>query len=182
MNVEPKDARRFWEKVSLDAPDVCWLWLGCRFAGKQYGVFRYQYKNWRAHRFAYAITHGDIPEGLLVCHACDNPACCNPDHLLLGTNANNSEDMVTRGRSLKGIDIVPPERRARGDKSGARLHPERMPRGERHGHSKLSDDIVRSIRLRHAAGESQQSIASSIGIHQTAVSRVVLRQTWKHIP
>ena len=178
----PSDIQRFWSKVDRSGgPDACWPWTAGKFAGKDYGVFRAHGKNYRSHRFAYIAAHGPIPEGLLVCHRCDNPECCNPAHLWLGTPADNMADMVAKGRSLKGIDSVPPETRARGERNGALTHPERLTRGTSHHASKLTPDLVRSIRTRFAAGETQTAIAASIGVSQPVVSSVVRGETWGHV-
>lgn len=86
--------QRFWSKVDRRGPDECWPWLAAKSATR-YGVF----DKTRAHRVAYALTHGLIPEGRIVCHRCDNPPCCNPAHLWLGTPKDNTADMVAKGRA-----------------------------------------------------------------------------------
>jgi hypothetical protein len=81
----------------------CWIYQGflnaCRFkTGAGYGYTCYRGKNWRNNRLAYFLTKGPIPEGLIVRHTCDVPACCNPDHLILGTQKDNIRDGISRGR------------------------------------------------------------------------------------
>ena len=89
------EADRFWSKV--DRTGECWLWLAAR-GRTGYGRFRQPKGHEYAHRVAYRLTFGPIPEGMVVRHICDNPPCCNPEHLLLGTQSDNNKDSVARGR------------------------------------------------------------------------------------
>lgn len=136
---------RFWSKVNFfgptpqHAPDIgnCWVWK----AGKDkngYGKFSgtAERRHARAHRTSWEIHFGSIPSGLGVLHHCDNPSCVRPAHLWIGTNADNSRDMVRKGRSPTGVrhgSYLHPESRARGDRNGARLYPERLMRGDMNG-------------------------------------------------
>ncbi len=91
---------RFWQKVQKG--DGCWEWQGSRNK-LGYGITSLRGRAIRAHRVSWEIVNGPIPDGLLVCHRCDNPACVRPDHLFLGTQIDNLRDMRTKGR---GNDIV----------------------------------------------------------------------------
>jgi len=111
---------RFWNKVNKTSPAGCWIWTASR-GSAGYGQFLLKERPIGAHRVAWELTKGLIPLGLYVCHKCDNKLCVNPQHLFLGTQADNIADMVSKGRQAKG------------DNHGAHLHPERIARGDRHG-------------------------------------------------
>lgn len=89
----------FWSKVDRSGgPDACWPWTMARLP-RGYGVLAYQQRQTYSHRVAYLLDSGFIPDNVpFVCHTCDNPPCCNPDHLWLGTHADNMADMVAKGR------------------------------------------------------------------------------------
>lgn len=91
------ERRRFWAKVERVSGDECWRWLGAK-SSHGYGSAKALGKNARAHRVAYALANGPIPPGVVVMHSCDNPRCCNPAHLSLGSQSSNILDCVTKGR------------------------------------------------------------------------------------
>lgn len=150
---------RFWPKVQRGSEDECWPWLAGRF-GDGYGAFRLGGRgslSARAPRAAWMFTYGDIPEGLLVCHHCDNPLCVNPRHLFLGTPKDNMLDMIRKRR-----EVTTP--------------------GEKNGMAKMDDGLVREIREAWSAGGvTQRQLASRYGVNQSQISRVVSRDRWKHI-
>lgn len=146
-------------RCALDPKTGCWVWTRGK-AGAGYGVVRLSNPRRKeyAHRLAYLAFVGP-PRSLHVCHACDNPACVNPKHMFLGTQAENMADMRAKGRGGR-----PPLRR-----------------GETHGRAKLSEEDVRKIRSECAAGKPQHVLGREYGISQAHVSLVVRRESWKHI-
>ena len=87
----------FWAKVNIGKSSDCWEWQGAK-KPKGYGNVRINKSYLLAHRVAWELVHFPIPDGFLVCHACDNPSCCNPSHLMLGKPHANMKDMITKGR------------------------------------------------------------------------------------
>lgn len=90
--------RRFWERTNV-ARDECWPWMGC-IGSCGYGQLDINFRRYLTHRFSYMLHNGneEIPDGMCVCHTCDNPPCVNPDHLFLGTKKDNIHDMIVKGR------------------------------------------------------------------------------------
>ena len=150
---------RFWSKVGVEGPDDCWIWRrGLNDSG--YGQFKLIAGGSpkRASRVAWLLTYGD-PGSSLVLHKCDNPPCCNPAHLFLGTHFDNNADMTSKGRRRVG----PQRDRAR---QIARL---------RH----LTDEQIAEAHRRHAAGESRRSIARSFGVANTTIDDLINGKTWR---
>lgn len=136
-------------RVERRGPDECWPWPGATIKGYGYIQRRSPRRSWLVHRLAYLAAHGD-PGDLHVLHSCDNPRCCNPAHLRLGTNADNVRDRADRRRGR-----------------------EHQQRGETNPNAKLTDAQVAEIRAAYAAGERQVALAERFGIKQPQVSRIV---------
>lgn len=156
----PSVEERLWRRVDRSGgPDACWEWQGYRNT-RGYGQIGTRYARLAlTHRVAHELVNGPIPEGLSVLHGCDNPPCCNPKHLRVGTHLDNSADAKARGRLAH-------------------------PRNEASGKAKLTDEQVAEIRRRRTAGESCKSIAADFGVHPAHVSRVTrhLRRPADHPP
>lgn len=135
----------FFEKKE----DACWLWRGALSDG---GYGRYG-EHQRAHRVAYELYRGPIPEGFFVCHTCDVRHCVNPAHLFLGTAQDNIADMVAKGRS-------------------------RGPRGELQGRCRLTESDVRAI---YAASGNYVDIGHGYGISAEHVGNIKRRKRWAHL-
>lgn len=157
----------------------CWEWTA-RLTKDGYGQFRTGGKgspNVPAHRVAWTLAYGDVPDGLLVLHRCDNRCCVRPDHLFVGTPADNSADMVAKARAASG---------SRNARFGAKDFPqptrERRARGEHNGWARLTEDDVRVIREAYATGQWRQvDLAERFGTPQTNISRIVNRRAWAHV-
>lgn len=184
------DETRFWSKVDKSGgPDACWLWT----AGKTqygYGSFRSRGKSFYPHRVAWVLTHGQVPihtgyHGLCVCHRCDVPACCRPDHLFLGTCKDNNRDRKNKWRTARGDKSgsrLHPESRAKGDNHGSRLHPELIARGESHGHSKLTSSQILKIRDMYASGGIlHRELAAHFGMSKSTIGGIIRCEIWRHV-
>lgn len=158
---------RFWEHV--DRSGECWLWTGKRLP-RGYGQVSIHHQ-WRyAHRASWELHNGPIPEGMDICHRCDNPPCVNPAHLFLGTRRDNVHDMMAKGRG------------AFGDRHPSRLHPENLPRGSARPESRLTEDAVRAIRDRYKAGGiSQSQLGREYGVTQATIFRALHGVCWAHV-
>lgn len=158
---------RFWANVDSSAgPQACWPWKkGGHVAG--YGEMRSRGRLDRAHRIAYRLTHGEFFSGLVICHQCDNPRCCNPRHLRIGTPGDNVRDAVSRGRILRGSQS--PNRR-------------RLMRGEQHTVAKLTWDEVREIRATHVPRiVPARQLAQRYRVCEGRIYAIINRRTWAEV-
>lgn len=140
----------------------CWLWTG-RVTGLGrpnnlgYGVLKVGQKNTMAHRLSFTIHRGEIPEGKLVMHKCDNPLCVRPSHLFLGTQKDNVADCVSKDRHSRGtVNKV----------------------------AKLTDEIVREIRRRYKPYDRKNggdAMAKEFGVHSSVVNGIVNGKRWRHV-
>lgn len=167
--MDEKTIARFWSYVDKNGPVArpgltnCWLWTsGKSRAG--YGEFRpgssRRVGRWRAHRFAWVLEHGPIPDGLCVLHECDVRHCQR--HLFLGTRQDNTADMVQKGRQARGDRL---------DNCG-----------EANGRAMLTEANVLEIRARYAeGGVLQRELAVDFGVSVWLVGRIVRRELWTHL-
>jgi hypothetical protein len=151
---EARRPMRFWAKVDKRGDNECWLWLGGK---NRYGKFSDGQNSIGAHCYSWKLHRGAIPDGKCVLHDCpggDNPLCVNPNHLKLGTQAENQWDKVAKGRQAKG---------------------------SQQGHSRLTESEVLAIKSAFVAGERRVLIAQRHGIPLSYVYALGKGQAWRHV-
>lgn len=152
----PETFVRFMSKVAvIDAPGSCWEWTANKPDGR-YGHFSFEEKSVKAHRWIYEAINGPIPDGLIVRHKCDNPACVKPTHLVIGTFADNTRDKLDRGRG--------PDRR-----------------GEKHPLARLTEPQVIEIRRLSSLGHTQAELAERFGVRRGQIGKIIQRINWRHV-
>lgn len=149
---------RFYKQVHIPTEQsACWVWKGAvmrRPSSPNYGSIKSNGKTLLAHRASFELHKHAIPDGMMVCHTCDNPLCVNPGHLVLGTHAENMRDRDTKRR---------------------------LAHGERHGNAILTDSVVAEMRALFESGIRQVELARRFGTSQTNVSDVVRYRRWRHV-
>lgn len=146
---------RFWDKAEILGPDECWNWKAAKLQDG-YGRFGYQGSHSLAHRFAWFLTHGPIPNNRCILHKCDNPACVNPSHLFLGTMLDNSIDMFQKNR-------------------------QRHLKGEYNPVAKLTNEQVKEIKIQLVKGCKQSLLAKKYGVAYPTISHINSGFTWSHV-
>lgn len=166
---------RFWSRVAIGEPDQCWPWTKRwswtkHTSGKRcpYGTFWVTpRKGYGAHVIARFIATGEWPAGLSTLHTCDNPICCNPAHLFLGTILDNSLDMMAKRRNRAAVCPQTYDRH----------------RGENHGRAKLTNSQVAEIRRLHAARLfTNAALGRKFGVSKIMIGLIVRRIRWSHLP
>lgn len=147
---------RFYEKIVMADEDTCWMWLA-NTNPKGYGLIRDQGKYRVASVVSYELHVGPVPDGMHVCHECDNPGCINPYHLFLGTPSDNQLDCIRKGRK-------PP------------IHPNALA-AIRH----FTEDDVRTIRSQRKEGVAIKDLASRFNVTRGTISCIVRRVSYQHV-
>lgn len=150
---KPSLAIAFASHVTPSTSDECWIWTGSLNL-QGYGRFGHNYRDYIAHRVSYELHYGPIPEGMVVCHKCDNPPCVNPAHLFLGTHADNVADMVSKGRNGRGIQMATP---------------------------KLNEAQVLEIRALAASGMNYTEIARRYPVTNHQISEIARGAVWREV-
>ncbi len=167
---------RFWKytnKTNGQGPKGdCWMWIGGK-SKEGYGKLKLRFKrnninkSYLAHRVSYRIHNGNFDESLLVCHNCDNPSCVNPNHLFLGTNADNSLDMKLKSRACKGND------------NWMRKNPDRVKRGLNHPRAKFSAKDISKIFDLKSQGKTGREISNIFEVHEETIYRLLNGKSYK---
>lgn len=153
---------QFFARIRKGDLDQCWEWEAgrqSRIKGRDYGIVWMHGIKWKAHRLAWMYEFGPIPEGLNVLHKCDNPPCCNPNHLFLGTHLDNVTDCLNKGRGNREL-------------------------GEDRYNAKLTEKDIKEIRRRYQPRHPKNSghaLAREFGIAPTMAHAIITRKRWRHV-
>lgn len=160
-SMTPQSIDAFWSKVDIaNNTRECWNWRSAK-KPSGYGNVTIDKKYRLAHRVAFELANGPIPPGFIVCHICDNPSCCNPQHLMLGTVKSNAADMLIKNRQVKA---------------------QYASRGVNNTNAKLTnEDVLRIRELYRNKSLNQYELSDKFGVSQTCIGSIVRRTTWRHI-
>jgi len=148
------DKARFWSKVDKNGPGGCWLWAGAVFKRRGgYGAFNVRRRVFKAHRLSASLAGLSI-DGLFVCHRCDNPSCVNPDHLFVGTTADNLADAARKGRTS---------------------------RGEHRPAARLTEEKARALYACVQGGMTYQAAADRFGVAMITAYKLCRGITWRYL-
>ena len=161
-------SKSFWDHVDIGESDECWEWQRSKtpngYGRLRYTIERNKYTNLYAHRYAWELVNGPIPDGMFILHKCDNPSCVNPSHLYLGTQSDNIRDRVIRGRNGHPPEDTP--KRVGSQVSVARFKEEEIP-------------VIRDL---YASGKiSIRGLARKYDVSPSVIHSIIHRVTWKHI-
>jgi hypothetical protein len=151
VNISDAEEARFHERYEMVPESGCWIWTGA-LDMYGYGAISISRIQRQAHRVAWRLLRGGIPDGLFVCHHCDVPACVNPEHLFLGTSADNTADKVAKNRQARGKQTA--------------------------GNAQYSEELVARIK---ADARRVRHIALDLGIPHSTVSRIKSGKTWRWV-
>lgn len=152
----PTNLQRFEDRYIPEPMSGCWLWTGTIIAARKnrrYGIFYVSGRNIRAHRYSYELLKGPIPNDLMVCHTCDNTFCVNPDHLFLGTNRDNVDDMLRKGRQARIL-------------------------GERNGKAKITEVQASHVRWMLTKKVAHALISEATGVPLGTVRSISIGKCW----
>ncbi len=149
--------RKFWQYIDVRVPMECWNWMRYKLPSG-YGMVSMNGKVEYTHRVSYIICIGEIPKGLSVLHRCDNPSCCNPNHLFLGTQTENLDDMTKKGRRRY------------------RAH-----RGSENGSAKLNESLVIEIRSKYKNGARISKLAKEYRVNNSTIWCITTNRHWKNV-
>ena len=178
MHITDKEISRFWGKVQIGGEDECWPWMAKSKHHKGYGVMRISSvgRNVVASRISCILAYGEPPEGVKnALHSCDNPPCCNPNHLRWGTQKDNVQDAIERNRHVN-----PPNTHENTEWNAKRLAA--MPKGEALHNQSLTEAQAREIWRLHFECKSASEIAGIIGSKPHVVYDVCRGRSWRHLP
>lgn len=154
--IENFKSERLWSKINVGSKDECWIWKGAKTTAG-YGVLRVNYKPRYTHRLMWMLHNKtNIPKKDCICHSCDNPPCCNPAHLFLGSQADNLKDARDKGKM-------------------------EMARGINHHATELSEDDIRQIRYLGQTKMTHKDIGERFGTTRMSVNDIIHKRTWAHI-